>query len=139
MGAAKQHAVAEKPKKPIHVSGDVIGTLGAKGKVTSIFGWAWDPTQPDVPVAVDIYEGKTLLGTVLANKLRPDLVKLTKDNGKHGFSYPFPVDLRDGKPHSISARISGANIELRSSPQSLTFVPPSKTKTPPKDSTATKS
>jgi hypothetical protein len=105
------------------VSGEATGVLHAKDKTTTIHGFAWDPTQPDVAIAVDIYEGKTRLGTVLANKERPTLVKITKDNGKHGFSYPFPLALRDGKAHLISVKISGANIELKNSPQSLTYVP----------------
>jgi hypothetical protein len=120
----------KKPERPL-VSSDATGSLLGKGKVSAISGWAWDPTQPDLAVAVDIYEGKNLLGTVLANKHLPHLIKVTKDKGNHGFRYPFPASMRDGKAYVIAVKISGANIELKNSPQTLTYTPPAAKTTKP--------
>ncbi len=41
----------------------------------SIEGWAWDAHNPDCPVSVDIYDGDTLLKTILADRLRDDLAR----------------------------------------------------------------
>ena len=61
-----------------------------------IAGWAWDSTRPDTPVNVDIYDGETLIATVVADSLRNDLLKANKGNGKHAFSYRVPDRLKDG-------------------------------------------
>src|SRR6516162_3750474 len=50
-----------------------------------IVGWAWDKTQPNVPLNVDIYDGDKLLGTVAANIFREQLVKEHKGDGMHAF------------------------------------------------------
>jgi len=94
-----------------------------------ISGWAWDATRPDTEVSVDVYDGKRLLGTVAANQFRGWLHAVGYGNGNHGFACETPADLRDGRPHSISVRISGTNIPLRHTPQVVTcpesFIPTS--------------
>jgi hypothetical protein len=35
-----------------------------------IQGWAWDPQQPDTPLEVDSFDGKTLLGKATAYRSR---------------------------------------------------------------------
>ncbi len=84
-------------------------------------GWAWDRRAPDLPVKVDIYDGETLLGTVTSDVYRPDLLKAGKGDGKHGFVYPIPSGLRDGRPHLIRARISGTKFELRRNPDPFMY------------------
>lgn len=87
-----------------------------------IGGWAWDATQPESPLQVDIYDDETLLATVAADRFRSGL----RDSGygntkrKHGFAYSPPMELKDGRPHSISVRVSGSNIMLRHSPRIIT-------------------
>ena len=89
-----------------------------------IQGWAWDPQHPDTAVEVDIYDGKTLLGKVTADRFRKDLADNRKGNGRHGFIFPTPASMKDSRTHSIRAKISGAEIELRKSPKKVTFQSP---------------
>ena len=89
----------------------------------STFGWAWASEQPDAPVRIDIYDGETYLATVEADLLREDLLKLGKGNGRHGFSYVFPVELEDGGTHSISARFSGTDVPVAGTPRRVTCPP----------------
>jgi hypothetical protein len=88
-----------------------------------IAGWAWDRTQPDAPIDVDIYEGDgalTLLATVPASELRQDLLDAKVGNGRHGFSFPVPPPLKDGKPHTIRVVTSRDKVELGMSPKVIT-------------------
>jgi hypothetical protein len=84
------------------------------------YGWAWDSSQPDNPVSVDIYDGVTLLATVKANVFRQDLIAAGKGNGYHGFSYTLPPDLQDGRSHLVVAKYSRTNTNLASSPKQFT-------------------
>ncbi len=79
---------------------------------SGVIGWAWDSTRPDEPVKIEIYDGTTLLGTVAADLFRQDLLDARKGNGKHGFNFTFPPQLRDGKTHTIVTRIAGTDIDL---------------------------
>jgi membrane protein involved in D-alanine export len=90
--------------------------------VEEITGWAWDQTRPDHPIDVDIYEGDSLLGTVSADRFRRDLLQEGKGNGKHGFRYVIPSRLRDGLPHLIRLKFSGANQELANTPKTIISV-----------------
>jgi hypothetical protein len=98
--------------------GEFVGSLDV---VTGeqIAGWAWNPTQPDTPIKVDILDGDKNLTTVLADQPRDDLLKEKKGNGKHGFSIATPASLKDGKPHTIRAKVQGTSHELAESPKTL--------------------
>lgn len=78
-------------------------------------GWAWDPSRPDAPLTVELYDGNRLLTTIAADQLRPDLVDLGKGNGKHMFREAAPKEFKDGKPHSVRAVIKGTTHELKPS------------------------
>jgi hypothetical protein len=97
---------------------EIVGSLDV---VTGeqIAGWAWNPTQPDTPIKVEIFDGDKNLVTVLADQPREDLVKEKKGNGKHGFSIATPASLKDGKPHTIRAKVQGTGHELAESPKTL--------------------
>jgi hypothetical protein len=84
-----------------------------------IGGWAWDGNKPDSPVEVDIFDGDKKLATVVADVFREDLLKEKIGNGKHGFTYPTPGSLKDGKTHTIRARIAGTDTELTGSPKTF--------------------
>lgn len=84
-----------------------------------IEGWAWDPRQPETPIAVELYDGEKLLATVIANRLRQDLVRSEKGDGRHGFVFRTPATLKDGMIHQIHAKAAVAGIELNKSPQEL--------------------
>lgn len=76
--------------------------------------WAWDELRPGSPLKVDIYDGEKLLATVTSDAFRQDLKDNNKGDGKHGFTYEMPESIRDGKPHIISARISGTDFTIGS-------------------------
>jgi hypothetical protein len=101
-----------------NVSPTATGRLDRVG-CERIEGWAWDPQQPETPIAVDLYDGETLLTTVTANRLRRDLVRTHKGDGKHGFVFNTPARLKDAMTHQIHAKIAGPGIELNKSPQEL--------------------
>jgi hypothetical protein len=84
-----------------------------------IAGWAWDASQPNTPIKVDVYDGSTLLGTVVAGIARKDLADAGKGDGRHGFKFPVPPALKDGKPHVIKVTISGTTLQLANSPKNL--------------------
>jgi hypothetical protein len=88
-----------------------VGVLEA-ADAEGISGWAWNPKKPDDPVRVELYDGGTLLATVLADHFRPDLQGAGYGNGKHGFSHSMPAQFQDGKAHVIRAVVAGTATEL---------------------------
>jgi len=86
---------------------------------SAIAGWAWDRDRPNTPLGVEIYDGTTLLATILANHPRPDLLKRGLGNGKHGFRLPMPESLKDGKTHSVRVKLAGTDFELFGTPRSV--------------------
>ena len=93
------------------VDGNLAGQLTA--------GWAWDPSRPDTPISVNIYDGDKLIATVLADTPHEGLAKVGIGNGKHVFTYRYPPSMHDGKEHTIRVRISGSNINLRRTPRKV--------------------
>jgi hypothetical protein len=89
-----------------------------------IAGWAWDQRKPDQAVNVEIYVDTRLLATVSADQFREDLQEAGVGDGKHGFAYPTPARLKDGRPHVIRVKIAGTGYELQHSPKTVTFKPP---------------
>jgi hypothetical protein len=83
----------------------------------AIVGWAYDYNHRDQPVTVVILDGEKPLGEVTADKLRQDLADKKIGTGKHGFAFPIPDIIRDGKPHEIHARIKSSTYELQNSPR----------------------
>jgi hypothetical protein len=77
-------------------------------------GWAWDPSRPDAPLTIELYDGNRLLKTLVADQPRPDLVGV-KGNGKHMFKETTPAELKDGKVHSVRAVVKGTEHELKPS------------------------
>ena len=107
-----EKAKAEEVLPKVGGSLDVVNT-------DEITGWAWDSQQPDAPVQVEIYEGSTLLTKMAADQFREDLRQAGAGNGKHGFRFPTPARLKDGKPHLIRVKIAGVEGELDGSPKKL--------------------
>jgi hypothetical protein len=100
------------------VSPMAAGSLDRVG-CERIEGWAWDPRHPKTPIAVELYNGDKLLATVMADRLRRDLVRNRKGDGTHGFVFETAASLKDGMTHQIHAQIAGLGIELNKSPQEL--------------------
>jgi hypothetical protein len=111
--ANKAITVSKPVVQPAPDSTTLNGSLDTVGP-QDIAGWAWDSTHPDNPIAVDIYDGETLLGTVPANEFRPDLVNEKIGNGAHAFTFPTPQRLLDGKEHVIRVLATGTKIEIGS-------------------------
>jgi hypothetical protein len=78
----------------------------------AVTGWAWDSTQPNSPLNVDLYDSTTPIATVTANVYRADLYAAGYGNGYHGFSFTVPPNLKDGNTHYIYGYISGTQVGL---------------------------
>lgn len=89
----------------------------------AIAGWAWNPQQPDTPIAVSIYADETLLVTVTANQLRQDLLDAQMGNGHYGFTSALPAWLKDGNPHQIRVIVAGSDFDLGSTPKVISCAP----------------
>ena len=87
---------------------------------TSLGGWAWDASQPNTPISVDIYDGTQKIATVRANHFRQDLQNAGIGNGQHAFTFNLPTSLRDGQAHWITIKYGGLKQQLSSSPRSIT-------------------
>ncbi len=81
------------------------GTLESTS-CTDVRGWAWDPMFPNTPTSVDVLVDDVYRATIPANQLRPDLVSTGKGDGRHGFVWPLPAALKDGRKHRITVRFS---------------------------------
>ncbi|WP_164851396.1 putative Ig domain-containing protein [Larkinella soli] len=90
-----------------------------KAECESIRGWVWDRNRPNTPLTVEFYEGSTLLGSSTAANYRSDLEDAGKGDGRHGYIFPTPDRLKDGRTHSITAKVQGTSYVLRNSPKSL--------------------
>ncbi len=94
---------------------EIVGFLEmlSNGKA---YGWAWDPSQPDEPVEVEIYDGESLLGTVRADLPRHDLAAQGIGDGRHAFQLELPARA-SGNPANLRAiarsGASGQWVSLR--------------------------
>lgn len=97
------------------------GNVGAVDVVDcgTIAGWALDKSRPASLVSVDVLDGETVIGTALADLPRPDLQAAGLGNGKGGFTYSVPATVKDGRTHQIRVRFSNTNLDLQTTPVSL--------------------
>lgn len=86
---------------------------------SSADGWAWNKSQPGASVDIEIWDGAALLAVVKADRLRGDLAAAGVGDGYHSFSYTIPDKLKDGKPHTLHARIQGLTTDLPGGPQTF--------------------
>lgn len=85
----------------------------------TIYGWVYNPGNPEQICEVDIYDGDQLLSRVLANGFRADLLEAGIGDGYRSFWLPAPSQLRDGRQHLIHAKIAGYDFELGDSPKTV--------------------
>lgn len=71
-----------------------------------VAGWAWDPMFPNSPTSVDVLADGRYLATVPADQYRADLQAAGRGDGRHGFVWPLPSALRDGRAHRITVRFT---------------------------------
>ena len=75
------------------------GSLDRAG-CEQIVGWAWNHWQPNTPIAVELYDGETLLATVTADRLRQDLVRGSQGRRQARFRLHYaPVSEGRDDPH----------------------------------------
>jgi hypothetical protein len=100
---------------------DLRGVDGSLDLVDAetITGWAWAGSHPDHSVDVEIYDGDALLATVTADLFREDLRDAKIGKGFHAFRLSTPRALKDGKVHTIRAKVAGTQFELFGSPKML--------------------
>jgi RHS repeat-associated protein len=88
-----------------------------------IAGWAWVPGT-NGPIDIDLYDGATLVQSIPANLYREDLANAGIGNGLHGYAIPTPLYLKDGQPHSLTARYGGSSIAVGGGPKTLQCAAP---------------
>ena len=71
-----------------------------------------DRSQLNTSINLDIFDGSTFVSSMYANGIRSDVGSYLHDNGYHGFSYPIPAGVKDGKQHTLWARVSNTNTDL---------------------------
>ncbi len=79
---------------------------------SSISGWAFNGANLAEKIMVDVLVDDKIVGTTPAISPRPDLHKIA-GIPNFGFGYQIPPGLKDGKPHTVRARISGSGNEIR--------------------------
>lgn len=90
------------------------GIEGRLDRVTEkgIVGWAWNRNAPATRLTVEILDGGVVVERILAAGNRADLALVGKGDGRHGFRVPLAPGIRDGRTHTITARVEGTNTEL---------------------------
>lgn len=66
-----------------------------------IKGWAFDGDKTDESIVLHIYVDGKFHSSIKTEEFRFDVNLSNKLTGKHGFLWPVPVSLRDGKTHLI--------------------------------------
>jgi hypothetical protein len=84
-----------------------------------IAGWARDIDQPNGTVDVNIYDGETLLATLMADDFRQELLEQGMGDGHHGFSYATPARLKDWHPHTIRVTFARTKAPLTNSTKTI--------------------
>jgi len=98
---------------------DYVGFVD-QADCNTLKGWAADRNRLNISINVEVYDGSTLIATVMANNSRPDVGAAIGDNGMHGFSIATPAGLTDGNQHTVHVRFETSATDLTNSPKSLT-------------------
>lgn len=95
--------------------GPLNGYLDAvdDGMVT---GWARDRAAPDMSVRLQVMVNGVVLGEVVADALRTDLVKAGEGHGRYGFSFPIAGGLAPGLRHVVEVCRAEDGQALQCSP-----------------------
>lgn len=91
-----------------------------KADCTEITGWVWDRRKPNEPLTVDLFIDRAPVAKIIANEYREDLHKRGFGDGKHGFRFVIPDWVRDGRSHSIEAKVAESGRVLRGTPEVVT-------------------
>lgn len=74
-------------------------------------GWAHDQARPSVRLAVRVYLGDELIGTVTADRERHDLAANGFGDGKHGFHFPLTAELYASVPDMRVVAVGAGDLE----------------------------
>jgi hypothetical protein len=97
------------------VSAPADGRSGAEGPGPAIVGyidkidgarvsgWAWDRSQPDLALDIEIRIGDRVVATVRADRLRKDLARSGTGNGYHAFEAVLDAPVADGERALVNA------------------------------------
>jgi molybdenum cofactor biosynthesis enzyme MoaA len=76
-----------------------------KAEHSTVMGWVWNSDHPDQRLTVDAYLGAKIVGSAVADQLRPDLASAGIGDGRHGFScYVQPRGLAN-RPIDIQLKV----------------------------------
>ncbi|MBK9037913.1 MAG: hypothetical protein IPL83_01935 [Bdellovibrionales bacterium] len=78
-------------------------------------GWAYDPNDANVSIAIQYYIDGALAGDNIANKVRTDVNDIVKIPGNHGFEFRIPNSYRNGQAHTIKA--FGIDLQGQTNPE----------------------
>jgi O-antigen biosynthesis protein len=79
-------------------------------------GWAFDAGRPGERIELEVLDGETLLGRVIACEIRPDLRKAGQGDGCSGYRLDFPVPLAPWRRHEVHVRRRSDEAALEGSP-----------------------
>jgi O-antigen biosynthesis protein len=84
-----------------------------------VTGWVWDTDKPGVPVSLLVLVDGVLVGRVLANRLRDDLVRQHVGDGRHAFDLPFEPPLSPTEDQVVEVQRESDGLHLKNSPMTL--------------------
>lgn len=78
----------------------------------AIDGWAWDPDAPGTPVRVDVVRlgadgSREVVASRPAERYRPDLQRVLRDDGRHGFNFRTARLFPEGGPVTFTVEAQG--------------------------------
>lgn len=96
---------------------DYEGSITVRGN--TLFGWAFNKSEPEKHLQIELFADDKPIGTVTANIYRQDLLKAGKGNGDHGFCFNLAGTVN--RNCYISAKVAGTNYFLNNSPVFLSY------------------
>lgn len=81
-----------------------------------IYGWAYSPQDPFMPLQVELLNGNNILASSIANIYRPDVERCGFCNGRYGFKFILPGPLPSTIRHELSVRVIDHTESLPGSP-----------------------
>ena len=99
-----------------------------EGAVTSVDcdrveGWVFNRSDSGMRLTVSVFDGATLLGSAVAESYRQDLADRGEGDGRYGFMFPMPPQLKDGRRHLIRVIIEGTDQPVASGATSALLCP----------------
>lgn len=82
----------------------------------SVTGWARDPAAPGVRLHLQVRVDGVVVGSVVADQQRADLVEAGEGDGRHAFVFVVPGGLAPDRPHVVEVRGIADGAALEGSP-----------------------